>query len=65
MAKKVHRKDLELAIRRADILEASAIKIDKQLPQPRKKNLSNQFQKVANAYIDEEREVLLVAIKIR
>ena len=65
MATKVHKKDVELALKKADVLEAVAERIDRHSSRPSKKSLANKFLRGVDKMIDDERDILLIAVKLK
>lgn len=62
---KPRKQDLINAINKADLLDAELEQIKKTTNPAIKKATLNKFIQAATAYIDDERDVLLIAVKIR
>ena len=62
---KPRKPDLLNAINKADLLDAELEQIKKTANPALKKAALNKFIQAAAAYIDDERDVLLIAVKIR
>jgi len=65
MPTKIHKKDLELAIKKANILEAAVEKIERLSSKPTKTSLSAKFHRYADKLIDDERDILLIVVKLK
>ena len=65
MANKVHKKDVELALKKADVLEVVVERIDRHSARSSKKLLASKFLREADKMINEERDILLIAVKLK
>ena len=62
---KTTKKDISNLLSKTDVLEVIYQQIDKALSDSSKQSLINAFQREAGKYIKDQREVILIAIKVK
>ena len=65
MPKKTTKKELSEVISKADVLEAITQAIDRSTPDSTKRNAASAFNREADRFIKDQRDVLLIAVKIK
>ena len=65
MPKKTTKKELSEVISKTDVLDAVTQAIDRSAPDSAKRNAASTFNREVDKFIKEQRDVLLIAVKIR
>lgn len=65
MSTKTTKKEISNLLSKTDVLDVIYQQIDKGLTDSSKRSLLSAFQREAGKYIEEQRDVILVAIKVK